>query len=787
MKKFLNYMSVSMLLSLSTVTAHGQLIINELMQSNIDCIMDDLNDFPDSWVELYNKGDKDVNLGDYSIGDNKDAATAWKLPAQTVKAGGYVIVYCDKVGEGLHTDFRLESGKDGKVYLFLNGKEAEKLTKMSKQPAPNIAYGRREDGSSEWGYMLTPTPGAANAGGITSDILGAPVFNEPGRVFEGNSRKVLQLSVPEGSPEGTIIRYTTDGSEPTASSQQYTKSITITKTTVIRAKLFCDGWLSPRSTVQSYIFHGRKQTLPVISITTDDKYLNDKTIGIYTDATWKDGKKNFEHDWRRPMHIEMYEENNTTCALNQLVEARIQGGQSRNWQLKSMTVYANKRFGEKRLAYEFFPDQRPGQTNFKSIILRNAGNDFDYLYMRDAVIQRNMSSHCDIDWQAWRPAIVYINGVYRGMLNIRERSNDDNIFTNYEELEDIDMVENWSDLKTGTWDNYNAFKEFYTQTGHTKAEYDKWMDTSEFMDIMITNLFYCNLDFPGNNIVMWRPTAEGGKWRWILKDTDFGLGLYGRDVNYNTIKWIYNPNYDSSNAWANTADATRLFRRLMDDKDFNREFIDRCAIYMGDFMNDIGTRKVWDPMYAMIRTEYPFHRELFNRWWPNYDEELTNARNWITSRPAVFYQHLAEYYKLGTPVPLAIMANNIGDARVVVNNIPLAYTHFEGKFFQDRELTLSSISGNETKVTGWTIEKMVGRKTTTETIMQPTYTFTMPQATRLVITPITEDASGINEVSVGNASAQCKKIIRDGRVIIIRSGKEYNVNGIEINQGAVLP
>lgn len=34
----------------------NNLIINEIMQSNIDLIMDDLNEFPDSWVELYNPG-----------------------------------------------------------------------------------------------------------------------------------------------------------------------------------------------------------------------------------------------------------------------------------------------------------------------------------------------------------------------------------------------------------------------------------------------------------------------------------------------------------------------------------------------------------------------------------------------------------------------------------------------------------------------------------------------------------------------------------------------------------
>ena len=39
------------------LTANAQLVINELMQSNIDCLMDDLKEFPDSWVELYNPSD----------------------------------------------------------------------------------------------------------------------------------------------------------------------------------------------------------------------------------------------------------------------------------------------------------------------------------------------------------------------------------------------------------------------------------------------------------------------------------------------------------------------------------------------------------------------------------------------------------------------------------------------------------------------------------------------------------------------------------------------------------
>ena len=154
----------------------------------------------------------------------------------------------------------------------------------------------------------------------------------------------------------------------------------------------------------------------------------------------------------------------------------------------------------------------PGVTDFKSIILRNAGNDFDYLYMRDAIIQRVMGQNADLDWQAWQPAIVYINGTYKGILNIRERSNEDNIYTNYEGLEDIDMIENWSQLKEGDKTNWRQFRTFYNEEGHTLEEYSQWMDWKEFINLMVMNIYYNNQDFPGNNIVMWRPRTENGKW-----------------------------------------------------------------------------------------------------------------------------------------------------------------------------------------------------------------------------------------------------------------------------------
>ncbi|MDE6379666.1 MAG: lamin tail domain-containing protein, partial [Muribaculaceae bacterium] len=99
-------------------SASAHLVINEIMQSNIDCIMDDLNEFPDSWVELYNPGPDEESLADYKIGTKDKVKKAYQLPAGAIPPGKYMVIYCDKAEQGRHTDFRLESGKDGAVYLF---------------------------------------------------------------------------------------------------------------------------------------------------------------------------------------------------------------------------------------------------------------------------------------------------------------------------------------------------------------------------------------------------------------------------------------------------------------------------------------------------------------------------------------------------------------------------------------------------------------------------------------------------------------------------------------------
>jgi len=800
---------------------HAQLVINEIMQSNVECIMDDMKEFPDSWVELYNPTDADINLKDYKIGTKLKESKAWQLPDKTVAAKGFVIIYCDKEGKEdnrLHADFRLESGKGCVVYLFTNKEIVDSLPYVDnkplvKMPAPDVAFGRKTDGASEWGYQLTPTPGKPNTGEIckAKQILGAPVFSVPGRVVNYGQKSIsVELSLPEGAPEGAYITYTTDGSEPTATGKKYTEAFHITKSTAIRAKVFCEGWLSPLSTAQSYIFHARRMTVPIFSIQTDDRYLNDKEIGLFANNKSKEDKK--LHDWRRPVNVEFFPEEGAPSAINQPGETRIQGGQSRANALKSMVFYANKRFDpdHKRYSYEFFPDQKPGVTEFKSFSLRDGGNDFGDLYFRDLIIQRTMGPNVDLDWQAGHTAVLYINGEYMGMLNIRERSNEDNIFSNYDGLEDVDEIEiahekeNNQDLfieelKEGDDVFYQAFKEFYSQKGHTLAEYEEWMDVSEYLNIMVMNLFYGNIDFPGNNIVFWRPndgdTKSGlpKRWRFIAKDTDFGLGLYGWNETKNTsntIDMIYNPsNYTQS--WAFSEPATRLFRNMMENQDIRNLFIDKCCVYMGDFMNAKGTGATIDAIKAEALEEFVAHRAKYPTWGGSSRDEINNkfndAKKWLAGyteqnwwgqpttylpRTDYFLQHMSSQWKLGTAVKLAI--NKTGqDVAITVNDIKLSGKTFEGKFFPNRELVITGTAPEGKVVTGW---KLSGGKN--EEIAGSELTLNMTSSA-LTIEPILGDAAGIQTIESSASTTDYSDIydLLGNKVKTPQPGRIYIQNG----------
>ena len=313
------------------------------------------------------------------------------------------------------------------------------------------------------------------------------------------------------------------------------------------------------------------------------------------------------------------------------------------------------------------------------------------------------------------------------------------------------------------------------------------MDWEEFINISLMNIYFNNLDYPANNNIIWRPTAEGGKWRWIGKDVDYSMGLYGGNsgsYKYRLLaKWL-NPD-DSSipSAVSITWESTRLFRRLLEDADFKREFIDRTSIYMGDFLNEKGIRAIWDPMYDALMQEWPKHRSsisYYNQWWPNYTDELNNVRNWISKRTNEMYKQLGNEFSMGSPKALTInktAGNTL--AELTFNGIPVTEKVFDGMFFKDRTITLSATPSDNSKVVkGWKVTGVINKEYKgSELTMQ------MPDGA-IDINPILGDATGIDEIeNMTPAFANVEGAVYDllgNKVKTPQSGRIYIQNGKKI-------
>lgn len=656
-------------------------VINELMQSNIDYLMVD-KDFPDSWVELYNGTASDVNIKNWYVGLDVDYTVGYKIPTDAIiPAGGYLVLYCDKEATGLHTDFRLESGKGGNFYLFdAAGNIVDSMVNMAKMPAANIAYGRVTDGTDTWQYEVTPTAGASNNSVGATSVLPDPVFSVAGGVQ--SAPVALTVSMPEDDyPADTRLYVTLDGSEPTLASDSYTEdfSMNISTTTVVRAKLISAEALTPRSVTHSYIYHPRTTTLPIISIVTEDANLFSDEYGIMSDYE-QDGVINYKQEWRRPINAEYFDMRNGGATIfNQVGETAISGGFSRNYLQKSLKLYANKRFGTKRYTGSFWND-KPEVTECKSFIVRNGGNLCYLSRFNDAYVQKLFGTHIEnLDWQAYQPVIVYINGIYKGEYGMRERSDEDYVAANYGGLEDIEVATH-DHYKNAAERQNTLFQQFYDTYNNADATYEQLaevMDVENFANALITEMYGTNTDYPGNNISMWRPLAEGGKWHWILKDLDRITGTGECVASFNMFNYMFNT----------TGEQFKLYRKMISLPEFRSLFINLYSTYLGDFLKSDYCLNLIQAMNDEIYDEMPSTFATINMTTKNYNSYLNSLRTFTQDRAMCVYNNMAEYFNLGTVIPMTLATNG---KDVKINNVGLTEGDFDGAYFSDRQLNLKS-------------------------------------------------------------------------------------------------
>lgn len=564
------------------------------------------------------------------------------------------------------------------------------------------------------------------------------------------------------APAGCKVYYTVDGREPTDADYLYTEPIKIEskigeeyilanikdtstewkkpkgesyKATVIRSIVYHDG--KPVSNIMTNTYFVDENIkdrfrLPVISIVTEPDNFFGFNNGIYVlgkkRADWlarnpasvpgRGTSANYTQrgsEWERPIHMEWFESDGEQ-GFSQSLGVRINGGWSRSYPLKAFKVYARKEYDTKgHIDYEIFPDLKKTVDSDKTImeydtfLLRNSGHDFLKTMFKDAMIQSLMIG-TKVDIQSYRPAVVFINGEYWGINNVRERQDEDYIESHYEiPKEDVVILENRYRVKSGNSNDKYHFIDMANYIKNNDIKDDKvyqyvktQMDVENFIDYNILQIFIANGDFPFNNVKYWRKKTENseesslyghdGKWRWLLFDTDSGFQFtYRMSLSYVT---------EGNEDWASV-----LLRNLLENNDFKNQFISRC----GDLLNtNLKTENIIDRINAMesaIEPEISYHIDRWNtsrgsvEAWNGYVEDL---REFARLRPYYVRKDFVNFFDLGGTVEGVVEVSKENQGETYINNTPINNTEiFNGIYFKDVPITLTAIPMEGYQFIGW--------------------------------------------------------------------------------------
>ncbi|MFP4191152.1 MAG: CotH kinase family protein [Candidatus Hydrogenedentota bacterium] len=658
-----------------------------------------------------------------------------------------------------HTNFAINSS--GEDVLLTRSDEAYQDTLSETEIPRDISYGRKPDRDDEWGYFVEPTPGKRNPRDAYAGFLEPPSFShEPG--FHDSAFDL----VIENAASGATIRYTLDGSTPDEDSPEYTGPLPmksregesntysaipttppgethmpwrepdgeVFKGNIVRARVFEEDYVPSASTDATY-FVGqdvhKRYTFPVFSVITDPGNLFSDERGIYVpgdayenvypdDTSRNPGNyKQRGAEWERPVSLEMFESDGSV-AMARDAGLRIHGSISRSYAQKSLRLYARASHGETHFQHSLFAGQEPHRH--RRFILRNGGQGAIFNNIRDIVMHSLIEEWADLDTQAYRPSIVFVNGEYWGIHTIRERYDKYYFATHYGvDPENIDLLTHRGDqeVQEGDVAHYEAMVEFLESEDITEPEnyahLQTLMDIDNFIDYQVAQIYVDNTDWPATNMDYWRyrtdeyepdaPEGHDGRWRWLIVDLDHGFGLFGDQAHQqNTLKYATSEMERFSNL--NPPWATFLFRTLLENEEFQYAFINRFA----DIMNT-----VFDPDYAVNRINAlervyaPEIDEHIARWrYPRrgreeWDAQLEVMREFARKRPAAMREHIASYFDLDGVAEVRVNPDHPrgGSVRIHRTELEAKDTPWTGTYFQGIPVEVEAKPAPGYRFSGW--------------------------------------------------------------------------------------
>ncbi|MGJ8638608.1 MAG: lamin tail domain-containing protein [Opitutaceae bacterium] len=408
------------------VVLPGEPIISEFLASNASGHLDEDGEHSD-WIEIYNPTDASVNLAGYHLTDDPLLLTKWTFPSVSLAAGEYLVVFASAndrsvAGSELHTNFSLS---DSGEYLALVKPDGSTIVLdfLPEYPEQETDFSYGYDAVAlKDGYFIEPTPGAANntsAGGFVADTA----FSIDRGFYDAPISVEITCKTVDAE-----IRYTTDGSIPTAvTGQSYANPISIDETTVLRAAAFKNGYIQSNVDTQTYIFAADVVTQSNMgtSITQDPTYGPQMEAALKAVPTIS---LVFDGDIERTEKATSVELINFEAG-NMQVDAGMErfGNYNTDFSKRSMRINFRKLYGPSKLefpVYEGHDYVTPPAAQFDGLELRSGNHDMSQrgAYLSNRFVDDTMLDMGDISPHG-RFVHVYINGLYWGQYHLRERWN----------------------------------------------------------------------------------------------------------------------------------------------------------------------------------------------------------------------------------------------------------------------------------------------------------------------------------------------------------------------------
>lgn len=760
--------------------------INEIMSSNLSVLADEDGDY-ENWIELYNYGIRPVKLGGFGLSDDYENPFRWVLPDIAIEPGEFLLIWAsgkdrtDPDGP-LHTNFGIASAGEEVLLTAPDGRRIDSIPPV--RLAADVSFGRQPDGTGSLFYFNEPTPGAANT---TQAMLPAPAPPEfshgAGFYHEPFS---LELSHPD--PE-VVLYYTLDGSLPDTTSLRYTGPLPIEdrsaqenlysmiptnhiedgpyrefrwmepdgnvpKAQVVRVLAWREHALPTEQTATYFVQDQGQHTyhLPVISLTTDPAHLFDDETGLYVPGNEYTGHYLTGNyfgrgpEWERAAWLEYFEPDGTP-SLNQSIGMRIHGRYSRAMALKSLRLYARGSYGETSFNHPFFAN-RP-DTAYRRLILRNSGQEFGYTQFGDAAAQ-TLVQHLDLETQSYAPVIVFINGEYWGIHNVRERI-DAHYLSRLHGIDEnlIDKLENDAQVLLGTDEHYQYMLEYarnHDLSLHEHYEYmQTLMDVDNYLDYYTAKIYLGNTDWPHNNIRYWRsrtpyhpqaPPCLDGRFRWIFFDVDRSFG-HRYAIDHTMLEWLTmetNPVFNDT--WPN-----ELFLLLLESETFKHALINRLADHLNTTFHPDRVTFVVDSLRANIEPEIDAH---IARWQNHRTRSFWNASvqrmlHFAEERPNEKWHSITSHFAPGDTarVSLQVTSQATPENTSLPGTIQINTTHihpevpgvpepaypWSGIYFTKVPVTLKAQPAEGYVFSHWTVsqpEETTAQKRTTTTPIDAT-------------------------------------------------------------------